>query len=343
MTWRFLGSSSLWCSQNYILCFTFPHCPEIMPHVRHNYGHVRQHGHHRRDREHRRNTPGLQVCSTFSCTFLAEVSRDYCCNGCRTRHPRTHSRNCAQTRAPDDSVHDQMLQDPIVALPTSSTSSTMGGPSFVSFAGVAHRLSEVDESDDCSIMDVDHSGDGDSAYQVPRNWVRDEQRLLAYLNWFAMQYNTPLTATAKSEWLQTETYFDLIRRQRDGDSHTFELTLHAYPSSCKPPGLPYIDVDIAIPCDARGVRDLDQKTGCDFAVMAELARQPSVAVALRLAALQIHSMPLDELAFICNGGTHRSFGCACLLAALCYPEAYAIVHTHRTRTAAKTRLTSVAA
>ena len=87
----------------------------------------------------------------------------------------------------------------------------------------------------------------------------------------------------------------------------------------------------------------NQKTGCDFVVMAELVRQPSVAVALRLASLQIHSMALCDLAFICKGGTHRSFGCACLLAALCYPDAHVIVHTQRTRTAARARLKAVSA
>ena len=65
-----------------------------------------------------------------------------------------------------------------------------------------------------------------------------------------------------------------------------------------------------------------------------LTSQQSTAIALRLAMMQIELVGLTEIAFTCGGGTHRSVGCACLLAVIFYPEAHLVFHTDRTRFAA---------
>ena len=90
-----------------------------------------------------------------------------------------------------------------------------------------------------------------------------------------------------------------------------------------------------------GAGNLKHLTGCDFAVMARLAGQQSTAIALRLAMLQIELQELPEIAFTCLGGTHRSVGCACLLAIVFYPEAHLVFHTDKTRSAASERLQAV--
>ena len=69
--------------------------------------------------------------------------------------------------------------------------------------------------------------------------------------------------------------------------------------------------------------------------MAFLAGQESVAYALRLAILLVERLELSEIAFTCQGGTHRSVGCACLLALPFYPEAHLLLQTRKTRDAAK--------
>ena len=61
--------------------------------------------------------------------------------------------------------------------------------------------------------------------------------------------------------------------------------------------------------------------------MARLTSQQSTAMALRLAMLQIESQGLTEIAFTSLGGTHRSVGCACLLAVIFYPAAHFVFHT----------------
>ena len=83
------------------------------------------------------------------------------------------------------------------------------------------------------------------------------------------------------------------------------------------------------------VKDL---TGCDCAVLAKFASQQSNAIALRHAMPQVKLQGLSEIAFTYLGGTHRSVGCACLLALVFYPEAYLVFHTDRTRFAANERL-----
>ena len=119
------------------------------------------------------------------------------------------------------------------------------------------------------------------------------------------------------------------------------LLIHAYRQSELPAGLQYVDVHSGIPCTAMSAGNLACMTGCDFAVMACLASQQSVAVALRLAILQTEMQGLREIAFTCLGGTHRSVGCACLLAAVFYPEAHLMFHTRRVTSAARRRLRCV--
>ena len=138
--------------------------------------------------------------------------------------------------------------------------------------------------------------------------------------------------------------FNAIRSRRDSvqtETGRGPLQIHAYRHAALPHRLQYIDVDTGIQCTAMGAGNLNYFNGCDFAVMARLASQQSIAIALRLAMLQIELQGLPEIACTCLGCTHRSVGCACLLAVVFYPEAHLVFHTDRTRFAASERLQAV--
>ena len=75
------------------------------------------------------------------------------------------------------------------------------------------------------------------------------------------------------------------------------MQIQAYPHFALPERFQFIDVDVGIPCSAIGAGDLQHLTGCDFAVMARLAKQKSTALALCLAMLQLELQGLLEIAF----------------------------------------------
>ena len=156
--------------------------------------------------------------------------------------------------------------------------------------------------------------------------------VMTYLGWYFDHYDKSITVKTRAEWEQTAAVFDSIQsRQPPLDP----LHIHAYPHKALPDGTQFVDVDEGFPCTALGCGDV---TGIDFSVMAILASQRPTALALRLAALQVAEQGLSEIAFTCEHGTHRSVACACLLAALCYPNAYLVFHTARTIRDAKIKL-----
>ena len=110
------------------------------------------------------------------------------------------------------------------------------------------------------------------------------------------------------------------------------LQIHAYQKDVAPDALQLIDVDTGIAATALGARrgPMNQITGCDLGIIAYLASQEAVSYALHLAILEVEGLELSEIGFTCQGGTHRSVGCACLLALLFYPEAHLVFHTSNT-------------
>ena len=78
-------------------------------------------------------------------------------------------------------------------------------------------------------------------------------------------------------------------------------------------------------------------TGIDFDVQAVLVSQPKTAVALYDAVRFIEIQDLEVFAFVCSHATHRSCGCAILLASLVYKRARIVFTTDRTKKAARAR------
>ena len=75
-------------------------------------------------------------------------------------------------------------------------------------------------------------------------------------------------------------------------------------------------------------------TGADPVVQARIATQRATAEALLQAVLTVELQDPAQyrnVAFVCDGGTHRSFACGCLLVSLAYPQA-AIIPSGSART-----------
>ena len=64
-----------------------------------------------------------------------------------------------------------------------------------------------------------------------------------------------------------------------------------------------------------------QTTGVRLEVQAYVCSQLSAIHAIADAVSMIETSDLQEFAFVCDHGTHRSVACACLLTCLVYPEA----------------------
>ena len=83
--------------------------------------------------------------------------------------------------------------------------------------------------------------------------------------------------------------------------------------------------------------DLKDVTGIDFVVQAVLCSQLLTAEVLWDACRFIELQELDTFAFVCQGATHRSCGCAVLMACLLYHHARIMFSTIRTQRAARQR------
>ena len=272
------------------------------------------------------NTPGPFACCIRSCPFRAEIYRPWCCNGCKDSNGRWHTRNCyfalyvAERSARNEINGARQQSHPYSIVPPTVTENAVGD-----LVDVATRSNDL-------------------LFTVPSGWARGSDTVMDYLQWFSWRYQTEFDSRALAEWNQTESTFKAIcSRQGRFQMETVRrhLQIHAYPRAALPPALQYIDVDTGIQCTTHGAGSLHHLTGCDFDVMARLTGQQSTAIALRLAMLQIEMQELQEIAFTCLGGTHRSVGCACLLAIVFYPEANLVFHTDKTRSAASLRLQAV--
>ena len=114
--------------------------------------------------------------------------------------------------------------------------------------------------------------------------------------------------------------------------------LYIHWGRCSPRGVNAINVnERGVNARALGVYDMAAVTGIDFVVQAFLATQIITAQVIVDAIDIIESDELDTFAFICSHATHRSVGCAILLASLVYQNASIVFSTERTRGAARQR------
>ena len=113
-----------------------------------------------------------------------------------------------------------------------------------------------------------------------------------------------------------------------------EITVHAYNADTIPT-MPWQDLELR---DLRGVPLMEDRhrrtTGFDTEVLCELLQWPDTARVLADAAVDIVARGLPAYAFRCQGGTHRSVGCAVLLVLLAFPRAVLCPHTNNTIAAA---------
>jgi len=76
-------------------------------------------------------------------------------------------------------------------------------------------------------------------------------------------------------------------------------------------------------------------TGIDLKVQAVLATQTIAVDAVVMARDMIERGDLRHFAFVCSHATHRSVGCAMILASFVYHKAAIVFSTPRTETSAK--------
>ena len=94
------------------------------------------------------------------------------------------------------------------------------------------------------------------------------------------------------------------------------------------------DVPDAYPLDAWSPRyNLREVSGVSLSVQAEVCTQVACAKAIEEAVVRVELqrfLSKREIAFACDGGTHRSLACGFLLHALAYPRASILPGTRRT-------------
>jgi len=80
---------------------------------------------------------------------------------------------------------------------------------------------------------------------------------------------------------------------------------------------------------------MKQVTGIDLKVQAVLATQKRAVDAIIMARDMIEQGDLRHFAFVCSHATHRSVGCAMILASFIYHNASIVFSTPRTEASAK--------
>ena len=157
--------------------------------------------------------------------------------------------------------------------------------------------------------------------------------VVRYVQWLAHNYRYELSPDVLLAWQRTQFLIETIRIDPDPPERVkIYVFKHVH---TKPDALAgkCIDVDQEIPVNAKSRSYNSQDvTGVHQEVQAILVSQGNTANAINLA-VQTVAM-FGEVAFVCRGATHRSAGCACLLASLAYPNAVIKFSTTNTNEAA---------
>jgi len=160
-------------------------------------------------------------------------------------------------------------------------------------------------------------------------------------------------------WNEVEDYLDIIEKKMDSDAveawrkleqvanltdpnRQLTIFILAKGSNYLTPSSSFIDVhdlgvDATPPCDPRGhpIYVMKHVTGIDLKVQAVLATQTRAVDAVIMASNMIEQGDLRHFAFVCSHATHRSVGCAMILASFVYHKAAIVFSTPRTETSAK--------
>ena len=154
--------------------------------------------------------------------------------------------------------------------------------------------------------------------------------MIQHVEWLASEYGFRMLPSVRAAWEETQSVIESVATETS-DVRVFVQKLAQIP---QPINSNCIDVHEAFPLHG-GSPLYDQKvvTGANLCVQANLVTQAATARAIEEAVNRLESQMSEstrKIVFACLGGTHRSFGCACLLSALAYPRAGIVPSSERT-------------
>ena len=175
-----------------------------------------------------------------------------------------------------------------------------------------------------------------AAFRIPDTWGCAPGRIVEYIDWLTWNLlGNRLDVDTRNAWRKLDDKMAFIERGR-------QLTIHVLAEHPASPLLTNTDACAFIDVNEEGVHahvpqpyDQGQVTGIDCVVQAVLSSQRVTAEVLWDACKLIEMQELDTFAFRCAHATHRSCGCAVLLANLVYPSARIVFSTNRTIRAAR--------
>ena len=168
--------------------------------------------------------------------------------------------------------------------------------------------------------------------------------LIDYVEGLVEKHNLTLDVAALEYWRRGQLLCDNVVSECNGsiDIYVCKLSELADDES-----IPVVDVVNTFATDAfSDLYRMHSVTGADERVQAVLSTQVSAAQAFEDAIMKLElQRHLQRRAIIiaCTGATHRSFGMACLVALMAYPDAHLIPSTARTIKAARALLVAVSA
>ena len=173
-----------------------------------------------------------------------------------------------------------------------------------------------------------------AAFRIPDTWGCAPGRIVEYIDWLTWKkLGNTLDVETRNAWRKLDDKMAFIERGR-------QLTIHVLAEHPASPLLTNTDACAFIDVNEEGVHahvpqpyDQGQVTGIDCVVQAVLSSQRVTAEVLLHACLLIET-GLDTFVFVCPHATHRSCGCAVLLASLVYRNARIVFSTDRTIRAA---------
>ena len=169
-----------------------------------------------------------------------------------------------------------------------------------------------------------------AAFRIPGHWARANGGILQYLGWYWDRLGYDMPTATRAAWSDLEEMMVFIQQARP-------LTIHVLAEDSASPMLSLNVHDRGLNAKAPSLYNMDEVTGIDFVVQAVLVSQPLTAEVIIDACRVIELQELDTFAFKCKYATHRSCGCAVLLASLVYQRARIAFSTNRTRQAARQR------
>lgn len=224
----------------------------------------------------------------------------YCCNACR-RGEEMHTRHCTGYRffPPGEAAQVAELMPPRLHL----------------------------------VPPVETPAPRDCLFHFPAGLTRTSTGLgaVAWVQWYLERFQLQWHPDTQLVWQRAALLVERVANPERQPLVIHVRKLGDVPSP-RPPRC--IDVHEHFHVDARPRNDeyqLSDVSGFDFRLQANLVLQCATAEALVEA---IYLLELDERAenvtFLCLGATHRSLGCACLLAMWAYPNATLQLNTLRT-------------